>query len=201
MDLLSLDSIVITEDKDGSDGFDLNLVDPPEEFMSQEDSIEIQIADPVNLKDIETEGGFDSTPSHNDVNNLSSSLQENSGPNLARSMEIGNEDIQITLDDNDRKNGVSVDLFGFHDNSSQKIDESINDTPIELGLNHNNTGEQIFITNLEKESLNTDADEHVKKTIHPDESLQRSLKETETPDVNVSLQAASVNVRLYFITC
>jgi len=198
MDLLSLDSIIITEDKDGSGGFDLNLVDPPEEFMSQEDSIEIQSADPVNLKDIETEGGFDSTPPPNDVNILSSSLQEKSGPNLARSMEIGNEDIQITLDDNDGKNGVSVDLFGFHDNSSPKIEENINATPIELELNHNNTGEQIFITNLEKENLNTDADEHVKKTIHPDESLQRSLiEETETPDVNVSLQAASLNVRLY----
>lgn len=198
MDLLSLDSIIITEDKDESGGFDLNLVDPPEEFMSQEDSIEIQSADPVKLKDIETEGGFDSTPPPNDVNILSSSMQEKSGPNLARSMEIGNEDIQITLDDNDGKNGVAVDLFGFHENSSPKIEENINATPIELEFNHNNTGEQIFITNLEKENLNTDSDEHVKKTIHPDESLQRSLKEeTETPDINVSLQAASLNVRLY----
>jgi hypothetical protein len=89
--------------------------DPPEEFMSQEDSIEIQSADPVKLKDIETEGGFDSTPPPNDVNILSSSMQEKAGPNLARSMEIGNEDIQITLDDNDGKNGVAVDLFGFHE--------------------------------------------------------------------------------------
>jgi hypothetical protein len=97
MDLLSLDSIIITEDKDGSGGFDLNLVDPPEEFMSQEDSIEIQSADPVKLKDIETEGGFDSIPPPNDVNILSSSMQEKAGPNLARSMEIGNEDIQITF--------------------------------------------------------------------------------------------------------
>jgi hypothetical protein len=75
MDLLSLDSIIITEDKDGSGGFDLNLVDPPEEFMSQEDSIEIQSADPVNLKDIETEGGFDSTPPPNDVNIFRISIQ------------------------------------------------------------------------------------------------------------------------------
>jgi hypothetical protein len=46
-------------------------------------------------------------------------MQEKAGPNLARSMEIGNEDIQITLDDNDGKNGVAVDLFNSSGGSTK----------------------------------------------------------------------------------
>lgn len=197
MDPISLDSIVITEDVDGSGGFDLNLVDPPEEFSTKEIEVSCHDKKP-NSTENETVDEFDGSTSNagglqlinnsaedhlknekhyvpvvgNDFSENSTSLfQENYFSSRNGNIEIENDDILITLD-NDMKNGVTVDLFGFDGmcNSGSSKATPVNtfnsDVPVSMDINiHGND---------QKKDYSTAEYIQMKKTIHPDVGLLKT---------------------------
>lgn len=195
MDPISLDSIVFTEDKK-SDGFDLSLVDPPEEFKSDnifndggdglgivqtesvsEDTdnhensivegfrikpegvfsnvsdgngdVSIDNVNEINSKILKAEGletvnlnfgdsdnivvNETSNGILNDTNKeqLNDDLKLEAHANNGSPQEIGNDDIQITLDDGGLTGKKHIDLFGaFKEDTLENSKE--NNVPVNL---------------------------------------------------------------------